>query len=423
LRHPVLRDLLGEILMPQPNVRVGAVCRIVKSIGRACPRSTILATALAAIIAAPTAEGAESLPSALATLKQVGHQAAGNRAATQAWAIVAAADTAQMPTILAALDDADPLTANYLGSAIDAVAERALAKGQKLPHDELQQFVLDPAHTPRSRRLAFDWLAKVDPTAPDRLIPGFLNDPCLELRREAVARLFTEGTRLVENAASHERKRAAGIAVLRRAFEAARDLDQIERLDEELTKLKQEVDLSRHFGFITSWQLIGPFENRNGVGFDAVYPPEKQVDFSAHYPGKLPEVSWLAYTSTDRKGIVDLNQALGKDMGCAGYAAAEFYGSRKQEVDMRWGSANASKLWVNGKLIAQHQVYHTGAMIDQYQSRVTLQPGRNLILLKICQNEQTQKWAQVWEFQFRICDAIGTAIHSIDERESVKAKP
>jgi hypothetical protein len=31
-------------------------------------------------------------------------------------------------------------------------------------------------------------------------------------------------------------------------------------------------------------------------------------------------------------------------------------------------------------------------------------------LLKICQNEQTEEWAQNWAFQFRVCDAIGTAV-------------
>ena len=112
----------------------------------------------------------------------MGHDAAGNRApsATQAWAVAAAADAVQLPTLLAALDDAGPLAANYLRAAVDAVAERTLAAGHKLPHDQLQQFVLDKTHGPRSRRLAFEWLTKIDPAAPDRLIPGFLNDPSLE---------------------------------------------------------------------------------------------------------------------------------------------------------------------------------------------------------------------------------------------------
>jgi hypothetical protein len=350
-------------------------------------------------------------------LKKVGHEAAGNRAAKDAWTIVAAANVAQLPMLLASLDDAGPLAANYIRAAIDTVAERTLSEGNKLPHDELERYALDTARGPRSRRLAYEWLAKIDPAAPDRLVPGFLNDPSLEMRRDAVARLQAEGERLVEKAAGDEPQRTQGIATLRRALDAARDLDQIAALDKQLTDLKQPVDLARHFGFITTWRLIGPFDNRDGIGFDAVYPPEETVDFQAEYPGKKSQLTWKAFTTADRNGKVDLNAALGKEMGCAAYAAVEFFSPRERAIDLRLGTACASKLWLNGKLLDRHRVYHTGGSIDQYQARGTLRPGRNVILLKICQNEQTEGWAQDWDFQFRVCDRIGTAIHSTQVRD------
>jgi hypothetical protein len=56
--------------------------------------------------------------------------------------------------------------------------------------------------------------------------------------------------------------------------------------------------------------------------------------------------------------------------------------------------------------------YHTNVAMDQYIGRGQLQPGRNLILLKICQNEMTVDWAQNWRFQLRACDATGKAVHS-----------
>ena len=389
---------------------------------------------LAVIGAARAEPAADSLSAALATLNQVGHNGSGNRAAKDAWSVVASSDAAQLPRLLAALDDAGPLPANYLRAAIDSVAERTLAAGQKLPHDELQRYVRDTARGPRSRRLAFEWLAKIDADAPDRLVPSFLNDPSLELRREAVARLISEGTKLVPPAAGKRpsgkqaeleqpQQLQQGIALLRRAFDAARDLDQIAALDKQLTDLKQEVNLPRHFGFVTSWHLIGPFDNRDGIGFDAVYPPEERVDFTADYAGKKGAVAWSRHTTTDRHGTVNLNQALGKEMGCVGYAAAEFYSPLRQGADLRLGSACATKLWLNGKLLSRHRVYHTGMAIDQYQSRGTLVPGRNLILIKVCQNEQTDSWAQDWEFQFRVCDTIGTAILSSQPPQTARRDP
>jgi hypothetical protein len=404
-----------EVLMPQPAM--------------VFHRRTVAAAAWLGIILmlAAAASAAETLDEAIVTLKKVGHQAAGNRAAVGAWKVVAESDVEQLPTLLAALDDAGPLAANYLRSAVDAVAERALAQGQKLPQNQLERFILDTKHGPLSRRLAYDWLAKVDATAAARMIPGFLNDPSLELRRDAVARLTSEGRQLIgrgdskdsapKQPAGTQPQLAQGIAELRTAFEAARDLDQIAELDKELTGLKQEVDLPRHFGFVTTWRVVGPFDNRNGIGFDAIYPPEQSVDFAARYPGKAASVAWQTYTTSDRQGKVDLNVALGKEMGCVAYAAAEFCSPGRQEVDLRLACACATKLWLNGKLIDRHQIYHTGATIDQYQSRGTLEPGRNLILLKVCQNEQTQSWAQDWEFQFRVCDSVGTAIHSSRRNE------
>ena len=79
--------------------------------------------------------------------------------------VVAAVDAdAVMPALLTALDDAGPLAANYLRAAIDAVAERTDRKA-KLPHDQLQRFFARHLPRPSSRRLAFEWLAKIDPAA------------------------------------------------------------------------------------------------------------------------------------------------------------------------------------------------------------------------------------------------------------------
>ncbi len=34
----------------------------------------------------------------------------------------------------------------------------------------------------------------------------------------------------------------------------------------------------------------------------------------------------------------------------------------------------------------------------------------NVLLLKVCQNEQEQSWAQDYKFQLRVCDATGSAV-------------
>lgn len=80
------------------------------------------------------------------------------------------------------------------------------------------------------------------------------------------------------------------------------------------------------------------------------------------------------------------------------------------KCQVRYGTPNANKLWVNGTPAAMNNVYHTGAQIDQYTGNVTLKKGPNNVLLKVCQNEQTEAWAQDFSFMLRFTDETGLAI-------------
>ena len=57
----------------------------------------------------------------------------------------------------------------------------------------------------------------------------------------------------------------------------------------------------------------------------------------------------------------------------------------------------------------QHRIA-TSESIDGMIGKSTLKAGRNEVLIKVCQNEQKDDWAQAWSFQLRLCDAIGGAI-------------
>ena len=121
-------------------------------------------------------------------LRNVQPEGKGHLAATSAWAeLTEQAGVGDLPAILAGMDGAGPLAANWLRAAVDAIAERHLHANGTLPTQGLERFLAQEKHNPRARRLAFEWIARVDPAAPDRLIPGMLDDPSLELRRDAVA--------------------------------------------------------------------------------------------------------------------------------------------------------------------------------------------------------------------------------------------
>jgi hypothetical protein len=93
------------------------------------------------------------------------------------------------------------------------------------------------------------------------------------------------------------------------------------------------------------------------------------------------------------------------------YAVAEFDSSEAEAAQIRYETENGTKLWLNGKLVADNEVYHSGGDWDQYVVPVQLAKGENTIMLKVCQTKRTEDWAMVWRFRLRICDKLGGAIH------------
>ncbi len=113
-------------------------------------------------------------------------------------------------------------------------------------------------------------------------------------------------------------------------------------------------------------------------------------------------------------GAVDLNPVYANEKGAIAYAYAEFNAGKAIECEVRLGCINANKVWVNGQPLMSNEVYHAGSQIDQYTAPVKLKQGKNTILVKVCQNEQTESWAQDWKFQLRFTDSSGKAIAAVE---------
>ncbi len=340
-----------------------------------------------------------------AKIKSIGPHAAGHGPAIKAMSQLCDGTAADIPSILAEMDGASPLAENWLRSAVETIVQ----KSDRLPVLALRKHLSDTSHSPRSRRLAFELIVDQIPSERDRLIPGFIHDPALELRREAVAQLILAAAQVSKNNADGGE---AVVAAYTTALEPARDLDQVQTITKRLEELGEPVDLVRHFGFITQWNLIGPFDNTDKGGFDVAYAPEKKVDLTSTHQGKEGDVNWERKTTDDPNGMFDVNKLLGKHMGAVAYAFAEFKSDSPQSVDVRLASFNGNKVWVNGKLIISNHTYHTNHTLDQYIGTIDLKPGKNQILVKLCQNEQQENWAQNWQFQLRVTDSLGKAILS-----------
>jgi hypothetical protein len=360
---------------------------------------------LALLLILPGRAAADAGP-LLARIKAVGKEGTGNVEAAKAWKELTAQGPAVLPEILAALDDAGPVAANYLRSAVEAIAEKALAAGKPLPKDKLEAFVRDTRHAGAARRLAYDYLVGIDPKAPDRLLPGMLDDPGAELRRDAVAVVLKEAKGRLDAG-----DKPAATAAYRKALAHARDRDQVQDIAKELKKLGVAIDLTKHFNYITRWLVAGPFDNRGGAGFHKPFGPEQGVDLKAVYKGKDgKEVRWVAHTAEKPLGEVDFNKLFGEQKGVTAYAYAVVDSPAARPVELRATSNDAIRIYLNGKEVFAREEYHHGTRMDQHVGRGMLKAGRNEILVKVCQNEQSDDWARLWHFQLRVCDALGGAV-------------
>lgn len=332
----------------------------------------------------------------------VGPKGDGHPRAVKAARQLAEAPPSEALTILAAMDQANPLAANWLSGTFQAVADKALKSGQ-LDSASLEAFVKKTSHSPEARTLAFQYLSKLDAEAERRLVPGMLNDPAPALRRKAVQHRID-----LAKAAGDP---GQGAAIWKQALDGAVDEDQVNEIAAALKKQGEEIDIREHFGLIRQWYVIGPFDNRDQKGFPIAYPPETGVNLGGEYEGMNGPVKWIPLASDEADGAFDLAKLTEPHKGAVDYAYTEFHAAAEQPVQFRLATPNAWKLWVNGELVFAREEYHRGMRFDQYIVPGRLRQGTNTILLKICQNEQDQDWAQRWAFQFRIVDLAGRALH------------
>ena len=132
-----------------------------------------------------------------------------------------------------------------------------------------------------------------------------------------------------------------------------------------------------------AWRIIGPFSNLDKKGFDAVYPPESQIDFHKEYQGLGQKVSWQPLPEEHHiDDLVELTKVFAPDDWITIYAYTELTSSRDQEALLLVGSDDAVKVWLNGKQVHANNVYRA-ARPGQDQVKIRLQKGKNKILVKL----------------------------------------
>jgi len=172
-------------------------------------------------------------------------------------------------------------------------------------------------------------------------------------------------------------------------------------------------------GFISNWLIVGPFPNPgerpDNNGFN--------VDYLKNYSGEagcVPTngmeikidanvVKWLPYkaTATDISFFdVEHLKLEPQQEDILVYCACWLDCDSDKDVEVRVGSDDGYKLWLNHKFVAEQNVYRAMEM-DQETYKVKLNKGMNLVLIKV-----TQDWGE-FSFMLRVVGADGKAVPGI----------
>ncbi len=130
------------------------------------------------------------------------------------------------------------------------------------------------------------------------------------------------------------------------------------------------------------WYVVGPFDNVEGRGFDAVYPPEKEVNLTAQHRGKGgQQVGWRKAEFQDG-AVNNLLPLVREPDNSTVYVYREMTFPMPTELPVSFGSDDTLTVWLNGqKIVAQNE--HRRCAPDQALATLRFKQGRNRLLLKI----------------------------------------
>lgn len=137
----------------------------------------------------------------------------------------------------------------------------------------------------------------------------------------------------------------------------------------------------RRSAYIRTWQLIGPFPNREDKGLETAYGPEEgAVDLGREYEGRDGKVRWRPGPADADQ--VDLLRIFHAGDNAVFYAVCWVRSRGPSHARLAVGSDDGVKVWLNRKvLFVDHN--HRAIAPGQDVRRIDLEAGWNEILIKV----------------------------------------
>jgi cellulose synthase operon protein C len=189
---------------------------------------------------------------------------------------------------------------------------------------------------------------------------------------------------------------------------------------------KTATDRVRALGYVSSFLVVGPFDNDGKAGLDQVFEPEAELTApitpGRAFAGKERPVRYRGVSNAFPFGWLDASALVRPETKVCIYASAFVRddkltrGTRKIRVYV--GTGGAFKLFWNGRESLKDTAYR-GHDFDRAGVELELAPGPNPLLLKVCGEENAP------ELSVRLADDQGAPdprlMTSIDVGDSQKA--
>ncbi len=162
--------------------------------------------------------------------------------------------------------------------------------------------------------------------------------------------------------------------------------------------------------YFPDWLIAGAFTNQkksknNRSGLDSIYPPEKNIDDNATYPGVKGKYIHWQKIKVPASGYVSLQDFIKPNEIAISYALSYVYSKEDRIVNLLVGSDDGMKIFFNDKQIFKY-IGSRIAEPDQGQVFLHVHKGWNKLLLKIENN------SDAYGFYARILDRDQTIIFS-----------
>ncbi len=123
-----------------------------------------------------------------------------------------------------------------------------------------------------------------------------------------------------------------------------------------------------------AWLVLGPYDNTVGIGYNTKYIPENttQMDLTAKYQGVDGQINWKKFTDNAFDGFIDLDRNVN---WCVSSAWVTVTSPDERKAQLRFGSDDQAKMWLNGKEVFAYPQYRWVA-VDGDIIPVTLKAGK-----------------------------------------------